>query len=69
MNRRQAITWQNDSGGHWTARRDGIVVGTIDQGQDYELHSTDGAVRGSHNSLGNAQAQLDAWSAWGDGTP
>ncbi|GAA1493282.1 hypothetical protein [Curtobacterium herbarum] len=67
MDRMQAITWRNDAGGHWTARRDGVVVGTIDQGQGYELHSTDGTVRGSHNSLGNAQAQLDAWAAWGTG--
>lgn len=63
----QAITWRNDAGGHWTARRDGVVVGTIDQGQGFELHSTDGTVHGSHNSLGNAQAQLDAWAAWGTG--
>jgi hypothetical protein len=68
MDHPQAIGWQYDSGGHWTARRDGVIVGTIDQGQFYELHSTDGTINGSHNSLSNAQAQLTAWSAWTAGT-
>jgi hypothetical protein len=67
MNRNQPITWRQGHAGRWTARHDDIVVGTIDAGERYELHSTDGTIHGSHNSLGNAQAQLDAWAAWGSG--
>jgi hypothetical protein len=60
----QHVVWQHDQGEHWTARVDRLVVASIDGGQQYELTTEDGQVRGSHSALCSAQAQLTAWYSW-----
>jgi hypothetical protein len=60
----QHVDWQHDQGAHWTARVDRVVVASISCGEQYELTTEDGLVRGSHSGLCSAQAQLAAWYSW-----
>jgi len=62
-------TWQQESATRWTASVDGAVVATITYGRQYELVSADGGVRGSHTTLGSAQAQFGAWCQWRSDQP
>ncbi|MCS6586942.1 hypothetical protein NYQ25_18390 [Curtobacterium flaccumfaciens pv. flaccumfaciens] len=64
MVRPQHIVWQHGPGDDWTARADGIIVGSVQHHDQYELYTNDNQVHGSHTTLGNAQAQLGAWYSW-----
>ncbi|WIE85107.1 hypothetical protein [Curtobacterium sp. MCPF17_021] len=64
MVRPQRIVWHEGPGTDWTAHADGVTVGSIQHHDQYELHTTDNQVHGSHSTLGNAQAQLSAWYSW-----
>ncbi|MBT2501673.1 hypothetical protein [Curtobacterium sp. ISL-83] len=59
-----SIAWEHPNETTWTADIGGVDIGTIHVGAQYELETVSGQIRGSHNSLSSAQAQLDAWNSW-----
>ncbi len=63
------LTWRQDSATAWSGLDGETVLGTIVLERQYELASADNSVRGSHSSLGSAQAQLEAWRQWSTASP
>jgi hypothetical protein len=64
MVRPQHIVWHEGPRATWTAHADGAIIGIVEHHERYELRTNGNQVRGSHSTLGNAQAQLSAWYSW-----
>lgn len=61
---RTLLIWTHDDEDRWVAYRDDIAVGSVSRARVFDAASSDGFVRGSHSTLGAAQAQIEAWNLW-----
>ncbi|WP_156364425.1 hypothetical protein [Curtobacterium sp. Leaf261] len=56
--------WTKQSSTRWRAEMGHDLVGIINQGAQFDVTSTNGALTGNHLSLDAAMAQVEAWGRW-----